>query len=78
MNFIEACMAVRAHCPNAYAKSYAEAVLNRSLRQRAEQYGVPVAEAYSTQALYILSNMGGWRGEIAAQVRATLKQAVRD
>ena len=49
-------------CPNGYAKAYAQAGLRMTDR-----------EEIRVQALYILSNMTGWRGEQATLVRTTLR-----
>lgn len=61
--FTEACQRVIAHCPNPYAKGYAQAGLKMTDRMEIE-----------AQALYILSNTTGWRGEEAQMVKQTLKQ----
>ena len=60
--FNEACARVLAHCKDEYAKSYARAGLSMTDR-----------EEIRVQALYILSNMTGWRGEQAVLVRTTLR-----
>ncbi len=61
--FNEACQRVIRSCPNRYAVAYAQA--GKGMTDRHE---------IKTQALYILSNTSGWRGEEAKMVKATLKQ----
>jgi len=46
-----------------YAKSYAHAGISMTDRKM-----------IAVQALYILSNLAGWRGDEARMVKATLKQ----
>ena len=74
-------------CPNQYAKTYADAALNmgdcingevivrdNSVEVRPTPSGkMMVGEELHTQILYILSNMAGWRGERAREVKAILK-----
>lgn len=49
----------------AYAQTYA-----RAARRSEIEYG---EEGLRVQCLYILSNLGGWRGERAREVKAVLK-----
>jgi len=63
MTFHDACRAVLAHCPDPYAKSYANAGLM-----------LATDKACKVQALYILGNMTKWRGDVAREVRTTLKE----
>lgn len=65
MTLNEAINAVRNESRNAYAVSYCDA-LPDALRLYGEA-GVKV------QILYILNNLGGWRGERAREVKAALK-----
>ena len=60
--FHVACRETRSHCPDGYAKAYANA-------------GMELCdEAYvRTQCLYILGNMSHWRGELARQCRETFR-----
>jgi hypothetical protein len=67
----EACAAVLNHCPNPYARAYAEAWIDRSVHSFCRAQGIPV-EA-SVQAAYILSNLAHWRGPMATRVRTDLK-----
>lgn len=67
MTFHQCCQAVTLHCHNGYAISYAAAGLR--LRE-------PLAQR--AQALYILNNMSGWRGEYAQKVRAALRRFAED
>lgn len=69
MNFHEACTKVISASETAkpganirYAASYAQAGLR--MRDEASQ---------RVQALYILNNLSGWRGEEAREVKAALK-----
>lgn len=77
--FLEACRAVVAHCPNSYAKAYAQAGL--SLVESAE-FQVDAQQhtlhAQRVQALYILNNMMHWRGDMAREVRIFLKEFSKD
>lgn len=67
MTFQEACQHVLDQCPNAYAKSYAEAGLR-----------LIDPKAMRIQAIYILNNMGHWRGDIATAVRLCLKELSKE
>jgi len=72
---------------NDYAKTYAKACLELGGSENAEvveNNGVMEIKHEITneimqgkelrvQLLYVLSNLGGWRGEIAREVKATLK-----
>lgn len=62
MTFTDCCEAIL-RCPraNVYAKAYAEA--GRGMR----------GDAAKVQALYLLNNITGWRGETAKLVRPVLK-----
>ena len=64
--FVEACMTTVRHCPDPYAKSYANAGI-----------GLTTKEEIQCQCLYILNNMSHWRGPIAKQCRETFKR-IRD
>jgi hypothetical protein len=66
LGFYSACRLVLAYCPDAYAKSYAQAGL-----QMLEE------DEIRTQSLYILNNISRWRGEEAKRVRGVLKQLGR-
>lgn len=66
MTFNEACRMVIDHCPNRYAKAYAQA--GAGMNQEHEQ---------KVQALYILNNMSHWRGDLAREVRTFLKEFSR-
>lgn len=48
-----------------YAQSYAQAALDYNMSGNELQ----------VQLLYVLSNLGGWRGEQARRVKQVLKQA---
>ena len=61
MTYREACITTALHCNNPYAKAYAKAGIDMTGH-----------EAY-VQALYILNNITHWRGELAREVRTTLK-----
>lgn len=66
MNFTEACMAIvenRAAKALNYAVGYAEAGMGMT----------PGTHEAKVQALYILNNISGWRGDEAKTVRAALK-----
>jgi hypothetical protein len=65
MNYHEIARLVLTHCPNQYAKSYAAAML-----------GLDDDNAQYVQALYIMSNISHWRGDVAKQCRAALKTLV--
>lgn len=62
--FQGACALVVKGCPNPYARAYAEAGLGMIGQQDAEY----------TQALYILCNIGHWRGQDATAVRKFLNE----
>ena len=64
MNFHEACRQVLLHCPNEYAKAYANAGLDLNETREIQ-----------TQALYILCNTQHWRGTLARDVKAALRRA---
>jgi hypothetical protein len=68
--FIECCMRVIKHAPDTgngpYAKGYANE--GRRMALRGED-----REVLDTQALYILNNLRGWRGEEARMVKKTLR-----
>jgi len=61
-DYIIACRRVLDHCPNPYAKAYASAGL------MLYDHEIPA------QCLYILSNLGNWRGEMAKECRATFRR----
>ena len=73
-----------------YAKSYAQAALDLGGSDEVElsqaqvnDYGVLTVERKKTgkmmvvQLLYVLSNLGSWRGERAREVKAVLKEAAK-
>jgi len=60
--FHAACRAMVARCPDPYARSYADVGL-----------GLTDPDYVRVQCLYILNNMGSWRGDAARQSRATFK-----
>ena len=62
-SFHDACHTVIAECPDGYAKAYATAGLD-----------LTGAHHIRTQCLYILNNMGRWRGDTAQQCREAFKQ----
>lgn len=64
LTFQECCRRVLTSCKDAYARSYAAAALD---------YGLTGEEA-RLQALYILTNAGGWRGDEARETKAFLKE----
>ena len=57
----EALRIVFVECSNPYARSYA----NKGLYMEGEEL--------DTQILYVLSNLGGWRGERAREVKKALR-----
>lgn len=67
LNFHRACRIVIVHCNNEYARNYARAGL--SLHDARSQQG---------QALYILSNISHWRGDLAKIVRDNLKRISKE
>ena len=89
LTVVEALQAVLNESNNDYAKTYAKAGLELGGSTKAEvtQTGfvieikpektgkVMVGEELRVQILYVLSNLGGWRGERAKEVKAVLKQA---
>lgn len=93
MDIREALEAVVNESNNPYAKTYAEAGLtlgdcNHHLIVTTEDpasvsiYHKPtgrmmIGEEMRVQVLYVLSNLAGWRGERARQVKAFLKEAVK-
>lgn len=60
--FHVACRETRSHCPDGVARTYANAGL-----------GLHDEDYVRAQCLYILGNMGHWRGELASQCRETFK-----
>lgn len=62
--FHNACREVINFCPNEYAKAYAKAGLHMNGSEMADQ------------ALYILSNLTHWRGDIARKTKAKLREYV--
>lgn len=62
MTFNGCCRAVLADCKDPYAKAYAEAGLDMT-----------DAHEIKVQALYVLSNISRWRGDLAKAVRTELK-----
>jgi hypothetical protein len=68
LTFREACAAVVEHCPDEYAKSYAQAGLDRDMD----------GEMARVQCLYILGNMTHWRGDRARAVREALKRLSKE
>ena len=69
MTFNEAISAVINESGNPYAVSYAKA-----LPLAAQQYG---ERGIKYQIGYILSNLGGWRGERARQAKTALKERAK-
>lgn len=65
--FHDACRAVVLDCPDPYAKSYA----NAGLTMHDPEY-------IRAQCLYILNNMGAWRGQRAIEPRATFKNLSKE
>ena len=63
--FVDLCQRVVGDpgCKNQYARAYAEAGIAQCMTR----------DAIEVQALYILNNLSGWRGEEAKLVRAGLK-----
>jgi hypothetical protein len=93
MNIREALEAVINESNNPYAKTYAEAGLtlgdcNQHLIVTTEQPAsvlilhkptgqMMIGEEMRVQILYVLSNLACWRGERAREVKAFLKEAVK-
>jgi hypothetical protein len=75
MTMNECCWNIMVHCSNEYAKAYAYAWLNGNVTRRMAEYGIP-GDAAAGQAVYILSNLGGWRGDVARETRVALKRIV--
>lgn len=65
MNIQEAFTAVVEYCPNEYAKAYARTGLASPMNDD---------DFIKDQALYTLSNLGHWRGELARQVKEVLRE----
>lgn len=61
-SFVTACKLVVNYCTDDYAKAYAKAGI-----------AMRGADEIRTQCLYILSNMGHWRGPVAQQCREVFK-----
>ena len=68
LTFFEACRIIAAECPNEYAKAYARAGMDLTGDRDAER----------TQGMYILSNLSHWRSPKATEVRAFLKEYVKN
>lgn len=63
MTLEQAIQAVIDQAPDSYAKAYARAGLGMT------------GEALRTQCLYILSNTQSWRGPLAREAKAILREA---
>lgn len=63
VDYIVCCKLVQAHCPNGYARNYA--IAGQHMRDQ---------EFIKVQCLYILSNIGSWRGPVAKRCREVFKR----
>ena len=66
----EAVKAVKDHCPDQYARVYAEA-----MGQAIEMGGT---EGMKVQLVYILSNTQQWRGEMARRAKTAIRKWLKD
>jgi hypothetical protein len=65
----EAIKLVQQHAPSPYARAYADAAMQASL-----EYGMA---GLRVQVMYILSNLGTWRGELARETKKFMKAWVK-
>jgi len=61
----DALLLVLHKCKDPYAKSYASAGL--------ESWRIQDEAGLKTQVLYVIGNVGGWRGEIARKAKKVLR-----
>ena len=68
----EAIKIAKRECKDPYAQTYLQAI-QLAIEEGAEM-GVGAQEGLRVQLLYELSNMSYWRGDVAKEVKATIKK----